>query len=832
MSRNKETISGYPDPNVPNDDKDEAYILQYGQKMYEDFKNNQYFGYSNRARKLHSKSYRLSEEDTNIYKTRSNVSGDVAYSNLDYTSISLVPAFVDSVVNSILDKGFEITVHARDRMTSSKRQDEQKKLTGQMLGKAFSEKISAMFGVDVRSKNVPTSKEEIELRMETEYTDDLEIALEQGVREVRLMNHSKEIDRYVCDDLVTCAEGVVKVNLNKNGEIKYRYIDAVNFFRSYSKEPDNRTLKHAGHVTTMSIAELRDRIGPNDEWDEKRWKDIASTVRGGGGMNNGTAINSNEKEGNTNSGWWSSVEVDVVEFEFVDFNYDVYEFKDTEYGSYIYDKDSDFEPEEGSNREVVRDTYQCVYKGSWIKGTDYIFDYGKAHNISINQHDFYTANLSYIVYSMYGASIVQKIIPYIEQVQMIHIRMQKLASRVRPDGVAIDVSVLEKAVRNGSSGYFSPLELAEMYDETGNFLYRSRDEDPDLPRSGPPITKLDSSIKDQLDSLVTQYNHNVQQIRLVSGVNDFRDGSNTHPKTLVAVQQQSMQASNNATYAVDTALYDITTRSAERTVEYFQDVVGNHEARSRYERILGTDTIEVFDRIEQVPIDMLSINIQFEPTIEEKINLQKHLDIALGKDLIAIEHSIAIMRLDNIQLAEKMLIQSKRKLKEEREELMAKQAEDESKARQEQAKIDQQKTQFDAKIEVDKAVGIAGETAKIEVWKEQQLMYFKEKLLDKEIAGKIKAAEAVAAGGMQKAEYLEGSKNDRSKSEATQNSKMIEQRKGKIPEQDFRTSAKDEAPEMIKPVPMPSSMVNNPLVPNPIPQTQGGVQPAPPPQAG
>lgn len=834
MSRKEETVNGYPNPNIPNHEKEEAdYILQYGRKMYSDFQNNQYFGYADRAIKLKNKSYRLSEEDTSIYISKSNPSGDIAYSNLDYSPVSLVPAFVDTIVNSILDKGFEITVHARDRMTSDRREQEKNKLTGQMLGKAFSEKLSSMFGVDVREKNAPTSKEEVDLKMETEYTDEMEIALEQGIREVRLMNHSKEIDRYICDDLVTCGEGVVKVNLNKNGEIKYRYIDDVNFFRSYSKDPDNRRLKHAGHVTTMTIAELRDRVREEDGWDEKRWEEIAGTVNDAKhGTSDGTAINLNERRGDKN--WWDSVDVDVVEFEFIDFNYENYEIKETEYGSYVYEKDDNYmqSDEVAENRELIRDSYQVVYKGSWIRGTDYLFDYGRVHNISINPNDFYTANLSYIVYSMYGRSVVEKIIPYIEQVQLIHIRMQKLSSRVRPDGIAIDVSVLENAVMNGNGGYFSPLELSEMYDETGNLLFRSRNEDPDMPQGRPPVTKLDTSIRDQLSTLIDMYNHQVQQIRLVSGVNDFRDGTNTHPKTLVGVQEQSMRASNNATYAIDTALYDITTRTAERTVEYFQDVVSNKESRDRYERILGTEAIEVFERIQDVPIDLISLDIQFEPTIEEKASLQKHVEIALGKELIAIEDSIMIMRVDNINIGERMLIQRKLKLKEEREEMMAKQAEEEGKAREAEQQAKQKQAQLEAQLEIQKKIGIASEEAKIEVWREQQLMAFKERLLKAEIAGKVQVAEVVANGGMDKARYMEDQKSERDREGKSMESRLIEQRAGRVPEQDFKTPEDEAMAEnkKVEPVPMPPSMMNNPLIPNDVPPVQDGVQP--PPQMG
>lgn len=786
MTSRKDTISSYPDPNIPNHEKDEAeYQLAYAKRAYHDYMNNQYYGFANRAQKIKNKSYSLSEEDTSIYKTINNISGDVAYSNIDFTPISIIPAFVDTVVNSILDKGFDITVKARDGMTLDLRKQERNKLMGKMLGRPMAQKITESFGVDVTEKDAPTSEEEVNFIIDTEYQDNMEIALEEALREIRLMNRAKELDRYIVTDLVVNGEGVIKVNLEANGEIKYQFIPDENFFRSYSTELDNRRLKHAGHVSTMSIAELRKRVG--DQWSEKEWEEVTKmSGENKRGVNSGTAINMNES--NSNSDWHDTQNVDVVEVEWIDFNYDMYEYKETEYGfESIHERDDDYIPSENSKmkREMYKDTYQCVYKCCFVLGTDLVYDNGKVHNISINSNDFYSANLSYIVYTMYGKSIVQKIIPYAEQIQLIHSSMQRLATKARPSGVSIDVSVLENAVSNGHGGYFQPLELAEMFDETGNLLYRSINEDPDMGRSNPPISQLHTSIRDTLLSLIDLYNHQAAQIRLVSGVNDFRDGSNTHPKTLVGVQQQAMIASNNATYAVDNAFYDIVTRTAERTIEFFQDSIDNEEAQKRYERILGSDTMSIIERIKNTPIDMISIDIQFEPSIDEKTKLEEHIGIALQANLIELEDAIAIRRLNNIGMSEKMLIQRKKKKEEKMMEMQKQQAEQQQAMMQMEAQQKQQEMQMESQLKTQTEISIYSEQAKIDIWKEQQLAAIRDGQLSKEIEGKIAVARVSAEAGLNKAEMMEGRKDSRDKAQKTMESKLIEQRKNRKPEQDF-----------------------------------------------
>jgi len=793
-NNSKETVASYPDPNIPNEQKDSVeYILPYLKTAYYDFVNNQYEGYSNRGRKIRNKRYRLGEEDVSIYKTRFTTSDDVAYSNLDFTPINIISKFVDVSVNSILDKRFKIKVKARDTMTLEEENKYTEDLMGQMLNRGVTEKMSNIMGKDFTVKDAPTSNEEILLRTETEYNDNMEIALEQGIREVRKMSDVHEIDRYVVDDLVTCGEGVEKVYLMENGEIKYEYIDSVNFIRSFSKQPDNRRLKHAGHVTTMTLAELRRRVSPEDGFTEKDWEEIAERVSNRkSGYKAGTAVYANNSS--DSAAWYDSLDVDVVEMEFVDFNYDKYEYKENSYGfSSISHRDDDYQLPENSKakRELVTDSYEVVYKGSWIVGTDYLFDWGKAHNISINSGDFYTANLSYIVYTMYGKSIVEKIIPFAEQIQLIYLKLQQLAAKVRPSGVAIDVTVLESAVRNGAGGYFEPLELSEIVDQTGTIYYRGDNEDPEMRGNRQPITQINTSVRDSLQSMVDLYNHYMNQIRDISGINEYKDGTNTNPNTLVGVQSESIRASNNATAAINSAYYNIVERSSSRVVEFFQDVLHNDEASKKYERILGSPVMETLERIKEVPIDMIAVDLEFEPTEQEQAVLNKHIELALQSGAIEIEDSLMIRDIDNVSLAIRVLVQKKKKKAEAMQKAMAAQAEQETAKVQQEAQMEVQKITAEAQIKAKVEVEAYQAKAQIDFQLKQQSANIEFGLSQQVIDGKIKVAEIGAQASTQKMNTMEDRKDSRDKSQKTMESKLIEQRKDRVPEQDF--TAEDEA---------------------------------------
>ena len=327
--------------------------------------------------------------------------------------------------------------------------------------------------------------------------------------------------------------------------------------------------------------------------------------------------------------------------------------------------------------------------------------------------------------------------------------------------------------------------MSEIFDETGTLFYRGDNEDPEMGRNRPPITQLNMSVRDALQSMIELYNHYAQQIREVSGVNEYKEGTNTSPKTLVGVQAESIKASNNATAAIDNAFHDIIERSAERTIEFLQDVVKNSEAKKRYERILGTDVIEILERVGDVPIDMIAVTLEFEPTIEEQAILNKHVEVALSKELIELEDSLMIRDIDNIKLAIRVLVQKKKK----RAETIGKmrQAAEQKKLKDDEMETQRKMKEISGETNIKSQSDIALYTAKanVDYQLKQRTAKIEMSMVQQEIDGKIRVAMINAEASSGKATMMEDRKDSRDKSQKTMESKLIEQRKDRLPEQDF-----------------------------------------------
>ena len=128
--------------------------------------------------------YARGEQSTAKYKNELAIDGDLSYLNLDWTPISVIPKFVDIVVNGMSDRLFKVKAYAEDAMSAEKRNQFQTMIEGQMIAKPLLSQISQDFGVDVFTvpeETLPTDDQELELYMNLKFKPAIEIAEEEAI---------------------------------------------------------------------------------------------------------------------------------------------------------------------------------------------------------------------------------------------------------------------------------------------------------------------------------------------------------------------------------------------------------------------------------------------------------------------------------------------------------------------------------------------------------------------------------------------------------------------------------------------------------------------------
>ena len=207
-----------------------------------------------------------------------------------------------------------------------------------------------------------------------------------------------------------------------------------------------------------------------------------------------------------------------------------------------------------------------VYSGIYIVGTDFVLNYGLAKNMMRNQSNLTETKLSYVIYApgthkMINKSMVERMIPFADQIQLAHLKLQQIIAKARPKGAAFELGALEN-VSKGDGGTFTPMELQEIYDQTGNIYYRTLN-DEGQPTSAAPVQELENGIGGDMQKLISIYQHNLQMIRDVTGVNEAREGAKPSSEALVGVQKLQLMASNNATRNINDGYLSLTKRIAE-----------------------------------------------------------------------------------------------------------------------------------------------------------------------------------------------------------------------------------------------------------------------------
>ena len=781
-NKKHKNIGGYPSPLVSNEEKSEAsYGLQYMQQMYSDWSKVGDFNYNDRqARYDKLRRYAEGNQDINKYKDLLDVEGDSSYLNLDWSPVAVVPKFVDVIVEGMDNQEYEVKANAIDPVSQEKRQSDKLDMIFNMNNKDFLKEISEASGMDLNPKGyVPESDEELDLYMALNYKQSVEISLEQGIDWIFGINDYTELKKRMLRDLVVLNKSAVKAYTSPSEGVKIKYVDPSKLITSYSTSPDYKNIQHAGEVYNVTIADLRVMVG--DQLTEADLQDIAKSYTG----KNGNKMSSNSPVTKPSSKEYDDFSITILDAEFMSSHSMNYEKKENIHGGYtVNKKPSNYKASSNSKtkREPLGKTIKVVYKGKYIVGSDYVFDYGLAENMIRPKSNLSDTRLSYIIYEpnlfkMSSKSLVERMLPFADQIQLSHLKIQHLLAKARPKGAAFELGSLEN-VSKGDGGTFTPLELQEVYDQTGNIYYRRQDDEGNATQ-GMPIQELENGIGNDVMNLIRIYQHNLQMLRDVSGVNEARDASQPSSEALVGVQKLALLASNNATRRVNDAYLNITKRLAQCVCQRIQDVIEYSGPLKAYSSALGESNVKVVELTKDLSLHEIGIDIEVAPDAQEKQMLENNIQVSLAQKELRIEDAIMIRSINNVKLANQMLIIRRKKYIQEQQAMAQQNAQMNAQAQQQSAMMASQMKAQDAEMEakINQANIVSKHQAEMEKLQmefqlKSQLQREANELRLREIEmsnyGKVKANEKMGEAKM--------TGIDRS---AFHQSQMIEQRKDK-----------------------------------------------------
>ncbi len=682
---------GYPNPLASKKEKEQpSYGLSYFKKMYSDWKGNK----SSLLEKRTSRYQKLRKYSRGIqpiqkYKNLMSAHGDNSFMNLDWSVVPIIPKFVDVVVGSLTNQDYKIICTAIDPVSTKKRRDDQMEMAVDIMVEPFAKELTEASGLPMAAQSgAPETKEELELYMQLNYKQGTEIAMEEGIDLAFSINDWKEVTKRIIRDLVDIGIGASKVYLDGNG-IGISYIDPEYLITSHTVNPNFKDIVHAGEIRRISIQELKRLAG--DRLTEEQYAEIANIYTGKN--NNPGKFSQNTLLDNNADYEYDGFVVDILDAEFKSVDAMNYEKKSNKYGgTTTIKKESNYKAPKSSRykREQIKPLIEMWYTGKWVIGTDYMFDYGLKKNMLRPKSNLARTLGAYSIYApelskMDNKSLVERMIPFTDQIQLIHLKMQQLIAKTKPKGMAIEIGSIE-GVSKGDGGTFTSLEVQDIYEQTGNLYYRMLDDSGEA-LNARPIQELSGGAGQYLQELIMTYNYYLERIRDVTGINEVRDGSTPAKDSLVGVQKLALLASNNATRSINDSYINIMEKVANTTALALQDLVKYKGPYKGYIDAIGETNMKVVNITKDVHPIEIGIKIEAMPDEAEKQLLEQNIQQSIAQKELRLEDAIMVRSVTNIKLANQMLILRRKKYIEEQQQVAAQNAQMNSQQQQESAKM-------------------------------------------------------------------------------------------------------------------------------------------------
>ncbi len=721
--------------------------------------------------------YARGEQSVAKYKDELSINGDLSYLNLDWKPVAVLSKFVDIVVNGMTDKGYKIKSFASDPYALKERTDYAfnalRDITNKDLIEEFNEITGKNFFKTPDPEQLPENKQELDMYLQLNYKQAIEIAEEEAISNVFNYNKYEEVKKRLASDLTIIGIAATKTDFNLANGLTVEYVDPANLVYSYTEDPNFEDIYYVGEVKSVTLEEIKKQFPYLTD------SDLEEIQKYPGNVNYTRDYYAQDDQ---------QSQIQVLYFEYKTYQNQVFKIKQTDQGlEKALEKPDTFDPPESDNFNRVHRAIEVLYSGAKILGHEKMLKWELSENMTRPFSNQTKVKMNYNISAprMYKGrieSLVSKCIGFADMIQLTHLKIQQVLSRMVPDGVYVDVDGLAE-VDLGNGTTYNPQEALNMYFQTGSIVGRSLTQDGDPNRGKVPIQELQtSSGMAKIQALVQTYQYYLQMIRDVTGLNEARDGSQPAKDSLVGLQKLAAAASNTATKHILQSLMYLTVRNAENISLRISDMLNFPLTKEALLSSINQFNVSTLEDIEKLNTHEFGIFLELEPDEEEQQRLEQNIQVALQGGLIDLSDAIDIRQISNLKLANQFL-KYRQKVKAEQvkqaqlQNIQAQaQANAESAEKAAMAEVQKQQALNEGKLQLEQG------KSQFEIQRMQTEAEIKRQLMEQEFQYNLQLAQARA--DVEK-------KDERARIIGTQQSEMISQRQNDELPKNFESSGFD-----------------------------------------
>lgn len=727
--------------------------------------------YTQRNQLIERRMYAKGLQDMKQYMKQFESEGDKSFLNLSSKPISIIPKLVDVVVNGMCDRGYSVRATAIDPASTDERIAYRKRIEDDQNAKDFIIAAKEKLGVDVGNlpiDQIPESKLELDLHMQLEYKQSIEISEELAIDQVFKENRFEDtIDRQIKNDLTVCGVAWVKNKFCPDRGIVLEYVNPENKIQSYTDDPFFRDCFYHGEFKVVPISELLI---------EFQW------------LNEPENADKKEQLASSAVQWWDYHRISQDQRIRGTTNVLYFTYKTTrDRKKKIIDLDSGAkeidEFTEGKNKKKDFRKYKTVtvaeeilFEGALVLGTDILLKWEVSENMSRPKSNKQKVIDQYIGKAPnkergYIDSLVARMIPVEDKLNILELKAEQIIQKIQPDGFIIDPYAIAE-LDFGGGAVFNQQNIIDMFFQTGSTFLSRVGETQQLPitelRTGDSLTKL--------QALRVERDGYLDLMRDVIGLNKASDASNPDKDSLVGIQKLAALNSNVATrHILDGAKY-ITKLTAEAVSYRIGDLLKYSDLKEDFARKIGATAVMDLEEIKQLHLFEFGIFIDLYLDIEEKAKLEADLSVEIANGTLSFANKYKILSIPNFKYAVNYASILREKRMKEMQKRKMEEIQAQAKANAESAQLAegarQQTAQIVGQIEMQKQELVnQGLVAKEQVKGNEARQTYEAKFV-----GDYQIKQLEVTGQIEKQNNAENRKDERVVKQASQQSKLIDQR--------------------------------------------------------
>ncbi|QQU04232.1 hypothetical protein [Myroides odoratus] len=726
------------------------------------------------------------EKDVNQFKKLlASNKNSLKYLNIDFRYINIARKFCNIVINGMSPENYSLDIRSTDKITVKMNEEKMNEYRKYMTSSGLLNKAKKELGIDLMPNSfVPEDEEELELFVAIKDRPKIEIAEELLIDWILKTNDWLELDAQLRADLVNCGIMITRVYTDKSDGVKLAYVDPENYVHSFVKKNNFDDKFYEGVVDTITVSDLIRESGLSLE----KARDVAK----GYGYNWNTGLTPAE-----NYDKLQGHKVDVLRFAWKTVKTIKYKQKIRK-GEVVKlsKRNEDFEAPNRIDAGTLEKTFDTWFEGNYVIGTDYLYGWKECENMYDDvmnkaMSPFLTHALD--IYNNKLYSFTDEIEVIADGMQLTALKIKQLLNELRSDVIEIDLDSLAELPSEGGTKRAAWQEAFDLFETKSIVLKKRINLGEDGIKDAGAVNVKPAGQGNQITTLLNSWANDYNLIRENTGINPAVDGS-IGSNALVGVSEMNRLAGNRATKDIVDTWVRFRLKLSELISTRIQSIYNYSEAshiRKLYDNVISKHFNDHLSVLKNRHLHEFGFTFNIVPAMEAMQEFREDMNIALQEGSISVEEKSEAMNIfkTNPKLAKQYLAYRRRKnmqMKADENERML-QVKSQADAMAAQSRVQSETEAYQYKKQID--LQFASEMAQIEVMKQQAMNEVNKPKEDEKFQQDVYLAQIAAKGKENLEAYKESKKDERTKIQASQQSKMITQRHNNLAPIDFEESS-------------------------------------------